>query len=187
MNFRNQLVLILSLLGIFLFNCDQKTSKKEQLEKSVAEFKQSFELTETKRIYPEFQTRIETDSLIANTFKVKIENYSTVDSFIALPHNSTEHKFTHHRTYKSDILVMVKDDLVLKRHISAANFSLNSSKGFLDKATLEQVWVNQERSDSEFLSLGISFVNPISKAYKLYEMRIDKLGNETINLIEETS
>lgn len=174
------------ILNFLLFSCDGRTSSKAQLEKSVSEFSENFELLETHKFYPNLKTKIETDSLIADTFNVKIKNYSTADSFIQL-NDSKENKFTHHRIFKSDILVTVKDDLILKRRISAENFSLTPKSGFWDNATLEHVWVNQKYSDSEFLSLGISIINPKLKSYKLYELRIDKLGNEMINLIEENS
>ncbi|MEM6517311.1 MAG: hypothetical protein AAF688_14090 [Bacteroidota bacterium] len=182
-----RLALAIFTLSILMFSCDGRTSKKEQLQKSVSEFNFEVKPEEQIRIYPAERIAIETDYLVANAFKVKIRNYSIDDSFLTVGNKSEKATYTHHRVFESDIIVTVKDDLILKRHISAENFSLTPSSGFWNEATLEHVWVNQEHSDSELLSLRISIINPRLKASKLYEMLVDKKGNEIVNLIEENS
>jgi len=180
-------IAVVFIFFVFLTNCDGRTSKKEQLKKSVSEFNQQLEHSEKKNVFPKNHAKIETDSLVANTFNVKIKNYTIRDSFLIIDDSVDDNFYTHHRKFESDILVTVQDDLIFKRHISAETFSLTPNSGFWKNATLEHVWVNQDNSDSEFLSLGISIINPSSKRFKYYEMRVDKYGQETLELIEEST
>ena len=182
-------LLIPCLLLLFLMSCDRRTSKKEMLENAVSEFNKNFKQLELKTYYPEHYTETKIDSVISNTFRVQIKNYSTNGDGILML-SSKEHSkqsVTYHRVFESDILVTVADNIIYNKHISAAEFRANSNSNFWKNATLEQVWVNQEASNSSKLSLGISFINPTNTSYKLYEIRIDDQGKERLTLIEEHS
>ncbi|MGB3605876.1 MAG: hypothetical protein WA775_12290 [Psychroserpens sp.] len=182
--------LIISLIAfVFLLNCDRRTSKKERLEHAIAQFKSTLELTDHYTYYPEGYLEVQTDSLIANQFQVHIKNYSILDSEILMNQSVKAHKKTiqFHRRFESDVLISVANEIIFEKHITAEHFKDKYPNTFLQNATLEHVWVNQENSNSEKLTLGISFINPINKAYQLYEMRIDAKGNEQLTLLEDHS
>lgn len=185
-----QILSILSCLALLFFaSCDQRTSEKERLENAISEFNQKQTVLETQTFYPETYTEIKTDSIISDTFKVSISNYSNMQKTIVLtekPSVKTE-ALKAHRVFESDVLVAVQNKVVFEGHFSAVDFKNNNTSEFWKDATLEHIWVNQDQSDETQLLLGISIVNPKSKAYKYYEMRIDHFGKQSIQLIEETS
>lgn len=185
-----QLLLFLCCLTLMVFaSCNNSTSKQDRLKQAVSEFNKKETQTNLQSMSPERYVEIQTDSIISQTFKVSIKNYSNMNQSI-----SAEELFTHksakikmQRVFESDIIVSVKDQVVFAKHISSELFRTLQPSAFWENATLEHVWVNQERSDATTLSLGISMVNPKNKAFKMYEMIIDQLGHETLHLIEENS
>lgn len=101
---------------------------------------------------------------------------------------NTRQKVTkYHRVFESDIIVSIEDKIIYDHHISVEKFKNLSASKFWKNATLEHVWINQEASTPIKLSLGLSFINPKDKTYKLYEIHIDQLGNERLTLIEDHS
>ncbi len=183
------MVLVSILLIIFCSSCDQRTSKKERLETAVSEFNKKLELKTSKAYYPEGFVEIQTDSIISDTFAVSIKNYTNMHSEIGVLKgtSSQNEKNLNYRKFESDIKVSVNNGLIFERHVSADNFEQNQGLDFWQDATLEHIWVNQDQSTKERLSLNISIINPKLNTFKLFEMRIDKNGKETINLIEETT
>nr|WP_321235258.1 hypothetical protein [uncultured Psychroserpens sp.] len=182
-------LLVPCIILLVLTSCDGRTSKKERLEHAISEFNKNQKLTSVKHYYPESYAETKTDSLISKTFKVSIKNYTSMDSQILLNQSVKDLKMTskYHRSFESEIIVTVQDEIIFKRHISAEKFRDISPSEFWKNATLEHVWVNQEISNDKKLILGISFINPKNESYKLYEMRIDKSGNERLTLIEDHS
>ncbi|MCD2258686.1 hypothetical protein [Psychroserpens luteolus] len=183
------ILLVPCLLVLVLMSCDRRTSKKERLENAVSDFNKNFKIESLKSYYPETYTEIKTDSVISNTFLVSIKNYTSMDSEIpvhSLSKNSTE-LTKYHRVFESDILVAVSDKIIYEKHISAEEFRDYSNSEFWKNATLEHIWIDQDASNTTTLALGISFVNPNNKAYKFYEMLIDKNGKERLTLIEDHS
>jgi len=177
------------ILLLILISCDRKTSKKERLEHAISEFNKNQNLRGVKNYYPESYTEIKTDSIISNTFKVSIKNYVSSEAGILIkkPLNDVTQTAQYHRVFESDIVVAVADKIVFEKHISVAKFKAISASKFWDDATLEHVWVNQDTSNTDKLSLAISFINPKHQTYKLFEMEIDKSGNERLTLIEDHS
>ncbi|OUS00011.1 hypothetical protein A9Q86_11240 [Flavobacteriales bacterium 33_180_T64] len=181
--------IIASILTLVFLSCDRRTSKKEHLEHAILEFNKKMNTANVNTYYPERYTEIKIDSIISNTFKVSINNYVSSNAKILIKESVKNLKKTSefHRAFESDILVSVENKIILKTHISAENFIDNSSSHFWKNATLEHVWVNQETSNKNKLSLGISFINPKNDSFMLYEMRIDKKGNKRLTLIEDQS
>jgi hypothetical protein len=71
--------------------------------------------------------------------------------------------------------------------LNAKTFVYNTSGLFWDNATLEHVWVNQELSNKDRVNLDVSFVNPKTKSFKIYQLSIERNGNYKIYLKEEQS
>jgi len=188
--FMKKLLIIISCLSIVLFmSCDERTSKRDALKQDIVDFNKNIKPIVLKTYYPEFYTETKTDSIISKTFEVSIKNYS-IDGLGILINESIEglqKASEYHRVFASDVTVAVSNKIIYDKHISVDSFEDLSNSEFWKNATLEHVWVNQEHSNSDQLSLGISFINPVHSTFKLYEMRIDNQGNERLMLIEDHS
>lgn len=182
-------ILIPCMVAFIFMSCDRRTSQKERLEQAVFEFNKNLNLDDLIHYYPENYTEIKTDSIISNTFKVNIRNYTSMRDEILTEESINAHQktLTYHRVFESDILVSVEDNTIYNHHISVEKFKDISASKFWENATLEHVWVNQDTSTPVQLTLGVSFINPKDNTYKLYELQIDQLGNERLTLIEDHS
>lgn len=183
------LILLPCILLLFLMSCDRRTSKKEHLKHAISEFNKNQKSIVINTYYPEHYTETKTDSIISNTFEVSLTNYTSDHNGILIKETTKFQKMTRqlHRVFACDLSVVISDKTIYKQHISAETFQDHNSSKFWNNATLEHVWVNQELSTSDVLSLGISFINPKNNAFKLYEMHIDSFGNERLILIEDHS
>lgn len=172
-----------------LMSCDQRNSKNEHLKHAISEFNKKQRSLHINTYYPEHYTEINTDSIISNTFKVSLKHFTSENQNILLKQTreqrNTKQEF--HRVFECDLVVSVSDKIILKERISAETFRDNHPSTFWNNATLEHVWVNQDLSNKNKLSLGISFINPKTNAFKHYEMHIDNKGNERLILIEDHS
>ncbi len=183
------LITIVLLALVVLTSCDRRTSKKEHLENAVSQFNKDLQPLEDKTFYPEDYVEIQTDSIISSVFKVKIKNYASMTAGILMDGTTSEGKKQRavHRVFESDVMILVKDKVVFNRHISAENFRPIASSQFWEAATLEHVWVDQDHSNADYLTVNLSVINPKMNAFKLYELRIDASGKETVTLLEETT
>ncbi|WP_323788824.1 hypothetical protein [Psychroserpens sp.] len=182
-------ILIIVLVAIAIFSCDRRESARENLQNSISEFNKKQTNLEVVTYFPEAYTEIQTDSLISNTFKVSIKNYAVMDSQILVSSEADDKKtkLNYHRVFESEIRIDLASKNIFDAKINAEAFKSASSSEFWDNATLEHVWVNQEASNTSEVNLGLSFINPNSNAYKLYELVVDTNGTQYINLIEEHS
>jgi hypothetical protein len=183
-------VFLVFLMAIAVFSCKRPESKRENLQNSISEFsKKHSDLNLVTRYYPEEYTEVQTDSIIANTFKVRIKNYSNMHSQILLSSetNDTKTKFNYHRVFESEITIAIATKQIFNTTIKAQDFKDIAQPEFWNNATLEQVWVNQETSNNKELHLEISFINPKNKTYKLYELMVTTEGEQHLKLIEEYS
>lgn len=188
MNIMKRTLLLLTLvLLIAVMSCDRRNSRSAQLKQAVSEFKTKQKTLQFNSYYPEHHTQIKIDSVISNTFKVSLNKFASTKNHIRLneTHKNSNNFQNYHRVFECDVTVSVLENIVLKERISVSSFPLKKSTEFWANATLEHVWVNQEQSNSKRLSLGISFINPQTSHFKLYEMQIDQNGNERFILIED--
>jgi len=182
-------IFLILLIAIAFFSCDRRGSAREQLQHSISEFNKKHTNLEVVMYYPETYTEVQTDSIISNTFKVSIKNYAKMDSQILMSSETegNKSKIKYHRVFESEINIALASKSILKTKINAEDFKDASHPEFWNNATLEHVWVNQEMSSTEEVNLGISFMNPKSKAYKLYELVVTTEGKQHLNLIEAHS
>jgi hypothetical protein len=183
-------ILLIFIMAIAFFSCNKRESARENLQNSISEFSQKHNhLDIVSYYYPEGYTEIQTDSLISNTFKVSIKNYTKPDAKILMGTETEEQKtiLNYHRVFESEITIALASKTIFNTTVNAKDFKDFSPSEFWSNATLEHVWVNQETSNSEALYLGISFINPTNNAYKLYELVVNTEGKQNLYLIEEHS
>ncbi|WCO03068.1 hypothetical protein [Psychroserpens ponticola] len=181
--------LIILLIAIGFFSCDRRGSAREHLQNSISEFNKKHTDLDLITYYPESYTEVQTDSIISNTFRVSIKNYSRMDAQILMSSETTDKKtkIKYHRIFESEINIALVSKNILSTTINAEDFKNTLQSEFWNNATLEHVWVNQETSNTNEVNLGISFLNPKNKAYKLYELVVTADGKQDLNLIEEHS
>lgn len=179
------------ILGVLMFmNCDGRQTQGEALQEAIQAFKAKHErqlLSEVKSI-SETSFEVVTDTIIdASQTRIKIKNHNSNGSSIDLSQVS-EH--VNNKDVEFDLVAEIeisKDAVsVLELIIKADDFLLAENSAFWHDATLEQVWVYQEACTLEETHLRVSFVNTITKDYKLYEMIVDGFGAYNFNLLEET-
>ena len=182
--------ILLTAIGLVLLtSCDHRMSKIDRINHAVKAFNKNYTLTNLKTYYPKVYTEIKTDSIISNTFEVSVKNYSLLSDdntpIALLEYLPTSSEF--HRVFVSDITVNIKGKPIYSTHISAEKFKDPQAPEFWKNATLEHAWVNQEQSNADELHVQFSIVNPISKAFKLYKIRIDTYGNDQLTLLKDYS
>lgn len=180
-------IFIILLVTIAFFSCNRLESKRENLQNSISKFSKKHVDLNVVTYYPEAYTEVQTDSIIANTFKVSIKNYSKMDSKILMNSETIEEKtkINYHRVFESEITISLASKNLFQTTISAENFKNDKQPDFWNNATLQHAWVDQEASNNKEVNLGISFINPKSNAYKLFELVVNTEGKQIINLIEE--
>ena len=185
---KNVVLLVVS-MSIVCLSCDGRLTKKEALEHAVSEFNLKSMPIEMVTYQPEAYVEIVTDTIISNSVKVRIKNYSLLEEQILVSDvtDKNSRRINYQRVFESEITISTATKDILITHISAKQFKTPDADPFWNHATLQHSWVNQELSTINAITLDISFVNPKNKAYKLYRMSIDSFGQHTLNLIEEHS
>ncbi|MBR9915003.1 MAG: hypothetical protein GYB32_09295 [Algicola sp.] len=179
--------ILMCIFAVTICSCDRRSSKKERLEHAVHEFNNKYKSLDIKTYYPEAYVEIKTDSIVSKTFHVSIVNHSLSDTGILIKEsiNGKSKSAHYHRVFESEINIKIADKMIFDKHISAKNFSAFSNSHFWRYATLEHVWVNEEHSDPTKVALNLSFMNPKDHTYQLYELLVDREGNELITLIKD--
>lgn len=182
-------IFVLVVAALVFSSCNHKGSSREQLQNAIEDFSKKQSTVENVTYFPEKYTEIQTDSLIANSFKVSIKNYSLMDKDILLKRSTknNEIKLEYHRIFESEIKIVHENKIIMETIINAQGFKEYSDDIFWNDATLEHVWVNQQQSNKNQLYLNVSFLNPKSKAYKLYGLVVFTDGNKMVELKETHS
>lgn len=174
---------------VILWSCSYSETKKERFDRAVTEFNENIRSSDIINYYPDTYIEIKTDSIIESTFKVHIKNYSSNSESVLAQTSNNKHNLNqkYHKEFRSEINVQVSDRIVYQRHLKASLFDPYSDPNFWNNATLEHVWIDQWNSNSNSLAIKVSFLNPLENTFKLYELRIDKEGNESKRLIDQNS
>lgn len=177
---------VILIITVVCFSCDGRQTKKESLQKAVSEFNLKTSPLSTVTYTPEAYVEIVTDTLIANAVSVQIKNYALMDAQILIPKDVPGHQH-YQRVFESEIRITTASKKIVHTHISAQQFRAVENDPFWEHATLQHAWVNQELSSVEDITLDISFMNPLTSAFKLYRMSINAQGQQTMTKIEEHS
>lgn len=157
--------------------CNRRTSKTEFLKNAVSEFNDNHQIQGNYVSYtPKEYTQIVTDTIIDNKVNIHIKNYSLMDDNVLMTSDNHIHKLEYQRSFESEIVVFNKKGTWFNTHLNAKTFVDNNHDLFWNNATLQHVWVNQEESSGNNVSILVSFVNPSTKSYRLYQLYIDEKG-----------
>ncbi|OUR91780.1 hypothetical protein A9Q87_08195 [Flavobacteriales bacterium 34_180_T64] len=169
-------------------SCDGRQSSKESIEKAVTEYTKNQTSSDLINYYPKQYTETSKDTLIGKQLLVKVRNYSLMHQNVLIASNKTNRssRTDYHRVFESEISIQFATKQVYNTLITTEKFKPIHSDLFWDNATLEHVWLNQAETNSKFARFHISFINPQTNNYKLFQMVVDMEGKEQFNLIEES-
>lgn len=183
-----QFLKLIVLLCVVFTSCDGRYRSKDSLKESISEFK--FEQQKEDRITykPKEYFEIVTDTIIKNTTSIKIKNYSLMNQNVVIKDESINAQkiIDYQRAFASDIEIKKYNKIIFKDVIDVTNFKVKS-ESFWKNATLQHVWVNEERSTIDEINLELSFIDPRTKIYRLYSMIIYENGNTKIKQLENFS
>lgn len=179
---RTLLVILIACIGFV--SCDGRKSKSVALKESIKEFQQK--LTPLATFYPKEYTEVVTDTLISNSVKVHVKNYSSLNDVIPMTSADKNPKAkTFHRVFESEIAISTNTKEIFRTKISADQFKNLFNDTFWNNATLQHTWVNEELSTAEEIHLDMSFIDPTTDSYKLYRMSVTMDGQQHLKLIQE--
>jgi hypothetical protein len=176
------------IIGIIFSSCDGRHRAKDSLKESVTEFNKTLNQQDKITHYPKQYTEVVTDTIISNTLKVSIKNYSLMDKNVVISDNSKNGQvlIDYQRVFESTISISDTSKIFFKTTISANAFR-NDNDDFWKNTTLEHTWLNEELSNTKAVFIEFSFINPKRKTNKTYRMLIDRNGNNSIHLLKKYS
>jgi len=181
--FKKFILFFLIVIIALIIASDRRTSRSEFLKKAVSEYNAN-EQNKNNYIYtPIDYTEVITDTIIENKVMVHIKNYSLMGENDVISTGNI-HKLEYQRSFESEVVVYNNQGIWFKTILNAKTFPDNNYSLFWDNATLQHAWVNQEESNGNNVSILVSFVNPYSKSYRLYELTIDETGKYKTSLKE---
>jgi hypothetical protein len=180
------IVFLIAFTSVFM-SCDGRKNRNESLRNAVSEFNNKLLQLDNITYFPKEYSEVVTDTIIENTIKIHIKNYTLMDENVTISSQDHPHKMKYYRSFGSEIKVFDDSKLIFNSILNAKTFVYNTSGLFWDNATLDHVWVNQELSNKNRVNLDVSFVNPKTKSFKIYQLSIERNGNYKIYLKEEQS
>lgn len=168
-------------------SCDGRQKQHEALSNAISEFNKKQSQLNLIKYSPEEYTEIVTDTIIDNTVKVHIKNYTLMDNNVIIASNKNPLKMDYQRSFESEISVYNPYGSVFKTLINASSFSERDQDLFWKNATLQHAWVNQEESNCKNISIMVSFIDPRTEDYRLYQILIDQTGTSHTSLKENYS
>ncbi|SDB41544.1 hypothetical protein SAMN03097699_1199 [Flavobacteriaceae bacterium MAR_2010_188] len=177
-----KLFIFLVLALIFLTVFDGRDNHQKIIKKEFKEIENFKSNTEDISIFPDSYVEVETDTIIGQSFSTKITNRSLKASRLLL---KGEKPNQYVQNFEADISVCISQEEIFKLNVTADNFELKENDSFWKNATLQHSWVEQDLSTEENLVMKISFLNPHSNYYKMYQLEVEKDGKHKLKLVEE--
>lgn len=181
-------VLFFSFIITFL-SCDGRDRKYKTNAEVLKEHKLFESFSEEIEYIPELRTEINTDTLLSTGFRIKLQYYSTEDSYSAKTIEPSNHpnKTLHFKNFEAQVKISKNNSVVAQGTINKKLFQTFGPPSFWDAAIMQYVWIDYERSNQDFVTLNTSFNIPKTEVYKDFSIIIKKSGVielKQINLTE---
>lgn len=186
-----QLILILLIIGIGFFSCEDRKTQNQALSESIEEFKKTVNF-ETNVYIPETYIEQEVDTIMSNGFRVKVKTYSDLSNAVRFSKiKDTINYQTHYRNFKFDISIYKNDKEIYnesfdKQKINKAfNYDANLVSGsdlynFNTLAVLKSINVNDDPSYTNVVLIDIMYAIPESNRYATHRLFIDNKGKSNV-------
>ena len=180
------LLFCLIMAGLFL-NCDGRRGKLQKFRHDSQNLSHYFNPKSSDVYIPSETVEIKTDTIIEKKFYVSIRNYSVEKDPILITSSKPSYSKTYqfHKRFQSEIAVRYENREIYKNQLHLEDFMEKSTAAFWREATFEHVWVNEEASNKDRLSITVSILNPSINTNRLYEMSLLPDGSKHIRLLEK--
>ncbi len=184
------LLILIAFFTFTLVSCNKNTRHKITKANSVKRLNKINESFNKDMFFPEFFTKIETDTIIDKKLRVHIKNYSLMTSSLFIKKQTIKNQPTitkYQRVFEANITVYNNQQMIYQSVINANTFyNLSPKKDlFWKNATLQHAWLNEAKSNKNKAYIELSFTNPLKNNFKRYVMEVDQYGAQHIYFIEE--
>lgn len=175
----NNKLLILLLLSIaLLISCDGRERKYMTNAEVLQENDLLNKFSEQIKFVPNSPVVIDTDTILNNGFNVKI-NYRSLENATFYEVSKKEKDSIikmNYKNFEAYIEVFKDDKPINQTSISKLLFADFENTTFWNRAIMQYVWVDHNKSNDNILYLNTSFNIPETEVYKDFIVAIDKSG-----------
>lgn len=174
----NAILVIAILVSLSFFSCDGRYRRLQTNSEIFAESDFKSDLKKQIHFVPKQPVIIETDTILANGFNVKINYHSLNDDYsqskTAYPNDKD--KTTYYSNFEAAISVYKNNEYCNEFILNKSFFHDFESPLFLEKAIMQYVWVDFTSSTNQTLRLNTTFNIPDTEIYKDFIIEISNLG-----------
>lgn len=166
----NPIILLLLLMAISFMNCDGRHRKHKSNVDVLAESNLLNTFSSQLNSVPNQPVTIETDTILSNGFRVKLDYYSK-ENYIELYSNQT-----HYFNFEAQLTVLLNNENINNSVINKQLFKDFETTSFWDKAIMQFVWIDHEAASEGSICLNTSFRIPETEIFKDYTIIINDKG-----------
>lgn len=182
-----RLLFIISVFSIFTFlSCDGRDRVYQTNTEVLAKHNLLQSFSKKTTLIPESYTRIETDTILSNQFRIKLAYYSLADRLEITRNNDTQL----YANFEAQLQVTCANNILLNETINKALFKRFNSIIDWDDAIMQHVWIDYESASENNVQLNVSFYTPKTGNYKDFCLTIDRKGAlkiKEVNLLKITT
>lgn len=181
-----KLILLFGICLIALVSCDGRKSFDKSLTNNTSNF-EGIEPYEIIVFKPESPFYKKVDTLLHNGYRVKINTYTDSDnSIVTSKIKDTITTKTHHRSYKFDIQVEKKGNIIYSDSFNKtkANALFSFRDDFQKKAVLQYISLSDEPTLDDKIRIDFTYIIPETERYADQTLFI--LDNGSVNVIDKT-
>ena len=178
------ILLVFVSIGIASVSCDGRDRVYKTNTEILKENKLLDSFSESITYIPRNYTQVETDTILSNGFRIKIETYSDMDQGVlnTVTTDAIVHK-KYYREFKSNIIVYKDDKKILSTQIDKSLFSnkFNNLYPSMENLVLSSVRVDQGIQDKkDETKIDINYYNPITDYYFNFKIIVNDSGEYNI-------
>ena len=181
----NKLV-ILILLSIAFSSCDGRHRAYRSNEEVLKEANLFRSFSEVIKFIPQRNTKIITDTLLNNGFKVKLNYHSIESDFVIMTSKKGNDSIIkkHFKNFEAQFSTSFNNTIIANGIINKELFYNYTNRSFLDHAIMQYVWIDYLASTQSSIQLNTSFKIPETDKFKDFTLTIFNDGNIKIKEVK---
>ncbi len=177
--YNSKLLVLIFVSTVSLISCDGRDRKYKTNAEVLQENNLLNKFSKQIKFTPNNPVTIDTDTILSNGFNVKI-NYRSIENNAFYEVSKKEKDSIikmNYKNFEADIIVFKDDTPINQTTINKLLFAEFESVSFWNRAIMQYVWVDQNKSNDDVLYLNTSFNIPETETYKDFIVTIDKNGS----------